>query len=63
MLIFVENRRKSFFTMIQKAQYQEPQSEIILLSATVLLTGSPDIPSGGSETMGSEQGSWAPYDI
>ena len=49
--------------MIQKAQYQEPQSEIILLSAPVLLTGSPDIPSGGTQTMGSEQGTWAPYEI
>jgi hypothetical protein len=50
--------------MIQKAHYQEPQSEIILLSATVLLTGSPDdIPSGGTQTMGSEQGTWAPYEI
>ena len=27
--------------MIQKAQYQEPQSEIILLSAPAILTSSP----------------------
>lgn len=59
MLIFVENRRKSFFTMIQKAQYQEPQSEIILLSAPVLLQEA----SEQNEHYVKEGGSWAPYDI
>ena len=62
MLIFVENRRKSFFTMIQKAQYQEPQSEIILLSAPAILTSSPDSEGVQEEP---KPGEWAeaPYNI
>lgn len=45
--------------MIQKAQYQEPQSEIILLSAPVLLQEA----SEQNEHYVKEGGSWAPYDI
>ena len=49
--------------MIQKAQYQEPQSEIILLSAPAILTGSPNGPTGEGVT--EEPGEWtdAPYNI
>jgi hypothetical protein len=35
--------------MIQKAQYQEPQSEIILLSAPVVLQGGSDFTRGDGE--------------
>ncbi len=44
--------------MIQKAHYQEPQSEIILLSAPVLLQD-----ASQQESYGQDKGTWAPYDI
>lgn len=44
--------------MIQKAQYQEPQSEIILLSAPILLQA-----ASQQESYGQDKGTWAPYEI